>query len=94
MKNALIAGAAVLGIFLLACLWLIGPILFGAVWGGSKTLARNSPVTAEWTEVTIDPAINAEYRSQSVSLNIKDIDWNSKLDGIHLMNGEILHPEL
>lgn len=58
------------------------------------SLAKDIAVTSDWTEITIKPAISAEYRHQSINLITPNIDSNSKFDGIHLQDGTVLRPEL
>ena len=57
--------------------------------------AKNVNIAGEWTEIDIKPAIQAEYRSQSIAVTIANIDWGAKHDGlIHLVDGTSLGPEL
>jgi hypothetical protein len=96
MKKILIAGAVALGILSLALVWLVGSVLFGAIWGGDRSLARNLPVTSEWTEVSIDPPVTPAYRQQTINLRPVnfEVDRNAKGFDIRLPDGRVVAPEV
>ncbi len=77
-------GVTVLGIagLLFACY--IGLIIY-INWPNDRILAKNIEITTEWIEITIEPAVKPENRSQSVNLRIKDLK---------LPDGKLLSPEI
>ncbi|MEO5858063.1 MAG: hypothetical protein ABIR33_03850 [Pyrinomonadaceae bacterium] len=64
-------------------------------WPASP-IAENIHVTSEWTDITVDPALKAKHRSQSLNLRIADFDMGSSpnVSEIKLPDGTIVRPEI
>ena len=73
-----------------------GALLSGCMgfWGSDRSIATKVEITQDWTGIPIEPAINAKYRQQYISLEIPNIKWDAKFDAIYLEDGTTLMPEL
>ena len=93
-KRFIISALAILGIGGIAISAYVAVVLVLNFWPTDRTLAKDLPVSADWTEIIDDSGFTAKYRDQSVNLRIPGIDPDSRFDGIKRSDGSMINVEI